>query len=61
MIIYESKTGYVRNIKTGECFHADKIYVGKNSSLSDFEDITQAEYEAWEEEQRKKYEPLEGE
>ena len=61
MIIYESKTGYVKNVKTNEPFKTDKIYVGKNSSLTDFEDISKEDYEAWEEEQRKKYEPLEGE
>lgn len=56
---YKSKTGYVKNVKTNECFEAFVIYLGINSKESDFEDISKETYEAWEEEQRRKYEPVE--
>ena len=52
---YKSKTGYVKNVKTGECFETFIIYLGVNSKESDFEDIIKEEYEAYVKEQEEKY------
>ena len=61
MRTYTSKTGYVRNTKTGECLQATIVYLSKWDDETTYEDISKEDYESWEEEQRKKYEPLEGE
>lgn len=55
MRTYNSETGYVRNVSTGECFETSIIYLGINSKESDFEDITKDEYEAYVREQEEKY------
>ncbi len=59
MRTYESKTGYVRNNVSGECFETSLIYLSKWDDETTYSDIAKDEYEAWEEEQRKKYEPVE--
>ena len=55
MRTYQSKTGYVKNVITGECLETPLIYLGCNSNESDFDDITKDEYEAYVKEQEAKY------
>ena len=55
MRTYQSKTGYVKNVITGEYFETSLVYLGCNSKESDFEDITKDEYEAYVKEQEEKY------
>jgi hypothetical protein len=59
MRTYESKTGYIRNTKTGECLCATIVYLSKWDDETTYEDISKETYEAWEEEQRRKYGPVE--
>ena len=47
MIVYESKTGYVKRTTTGECYEAKTIYCPDGADLSVYSDISQADYEAY--------------
>ena len=47
MRTYTSKTGYVRNTKTGECLQATLIYLSKWDDETTYEDISKEDYEAW--------------
>ncbi len=55
MRTYESKTGYVRNTKTGECLHATIVYLSKWDDETTYSDITKDEYEAYVKEQEERY------
>lgn len=59
MLKYVSKTGYIMRIATGECYEGSVMYLPSTDTLDNYRDCTQAEYEAWEEEQRRKYESVE--
>ena len=52
---YISKTGYVRNSVTGECYATDMLCIGKYSKVSDYSDISKEEYEAYVKEQEARY------
>lgn len=52
---YESQTGYIKNIKTKECWKAKIIAISVLDDITDFVDISQEEYEVYVKEQEKKY------
>lgn len=54
MTTYESKTGYVKRISTGEIFKTDKIYLGIYDSIDDYKDTTKTKYDAYVEEMESK-------
>ncbi len=56
MTIYESKTGYIKRISTGEIYQSYKLYLGKFDSIDDYTDSTEEEYNKYQEEERKRYE-----
>ena len=47
MIVYESKTGYVKRTTTGECYESKTIYCPDGADLGVYADISQADYEAY--------------
>ena len=47
MIVYVSKTGYVKRTTTGECYEAKTIYCPDGADLSVYSDISQADYEEY--------------
>ena len=55
MRTYESKTGYVRNNVSGECFETSLIYMSCLDDDSTYSDISKEEYEAYVREQEEKY------
>ena len=55
MRTYESKTGYVKNNVSGECFETLLIYMSCLDDESTYSDITKEEYEAYVREQEARY------
>jgi hypothetical protein len=55
MRTYESKTGYVRNNVSGECFATPLIYMSCLDDDNTYSDITKDEYEAYVKEQEARY------
>ena len=55
MKTYESKTGYIKRISTGECFETYLIYMSKWDDESTYSDIAKEEYEAYVKEREAKY------
>ncbi len=55
MRTYESKTGYVKNNVSGECFETSIIYLSKWDDETTYSDITKDEYDAYVKEQEEKY------
>ena len=55
MKTYESKTGYVKNNVSGECFETSLIYMSCLDDDNTYSDITKDEYEAYVKEQEEKY------
>ena len=55
MRTYESKTGYVKNNVSGECFETFLIYMSKWDDESTYSDITKEDYEAYVKEREAKY------
>ena len=47
MIVYNSKTGYVKRATTGECYEAKTIYCPDGADLTVYSDISQADYEEY--------------
>ena len=54
MRTYESKTGYVKNNVSGECFAASLIYMSCLDDENTYSDITKDEHEAYVKEQEAK-------
>ena len=55
MRTYESKTGYVKNNVSGECFETSLIYMSKWDDESTYSDITKEDYEAYVKEREARY------
>ena len=47
MIVYESKTGYVKRATTGECYEAKTIYCPDGADLGVYKDIAKSTYEKY--------------
>lgn len=58
MKTYNSKTGFIKRISTGECYESKILYLGIYDSEENYSDITEDEYLNYQEDERKKYEDL---